>query len=138
MERLDHVVRSLCHHCKQFHVDIIIRLDQMSIFLFLFGPPQEVSRTRTQHCVTSMNSHVVRKFSGSVIFTTNQLMKMLMKILVFYEYCFSCFKDVDNIYHVQNCRVFNIIDFSHLDNRQAKHLFTGVLQFFKILSCDLQ
>ncbi|XP_050991272.1 capping protein, Arp2/3 and myosin-I linker protein 2 isoform X3 [Labeo rohita] len=36
--------------------------------------------------------------------------------------------DVDNIYHVQNCRVFNLIDFSHLDSRDLA-LAVGALSF---------
>ncbi|XP_052008755.1 capping protein, Arp2/3 and myosin-I linker protein 2 [Xyrauchen texanus] len=36
--------------------------------------------------------------------------------------------DVDNIYHVQNCRVFNLIDFSHLDSRDLA-LAVGSLSF---------
>ncbi|KTG42840.1 hypothetical protein cypCar_00028817, partial [Cyprinus carpio] len=35
---------------------------------------------------------------------------------------------VDNIYHAQNCRVFNLIDFSHLDSRDLA-LAVGALSF---------
>lgn len=36
--------------------------------------------------------------------------------------------DVDNIYHVQNCREFNLLDFSHLDSRDLA-LAVGALSF---------
>ncbi|XP_016117896.1 leucine-rich repeat-containing protein 16B-like, partial [Sinocyclocheilus grahami] len=62
----------------------------------------EAFRTLMQLYVTSMSSLAVWKFSGSV--------------------------DVDNIYHVQNCRVFNLIDFSHLDSRDLA-LAVGALSF---------
>uniref|UniRef100_A0A671M090 F-actin-uncapping protein RLTPR-like n=1 Tax=Sinocyclocheilus anshuiensis TaxID=1608454 RepID=A0A671M090_9TELE len=42
--------------------------------------------------------------------------------------CMEVQWDVDNIYHVQNCRVFNLIDFSHLDSRDLA-LAVGALSF---------
>ncbi|KAK3570366.1 hypothetical protein QTP86_018564 [Hemibagrus guttatus] len=36
--------------------------------------------------------------------------------------------DVDNIYHVQNCREFNLLDFSHLESRDLA-LAVGALSF---------
>ncbi|XP_042631164.1 capping protein, Arp2/3 and myosin-I linker protein 3-like isoform X2 [Cyprinus carpio] len=42
--------------------------------------------------------------------------------------CMEVQWDVDNIYHAQNCRVFNLIDFSHLDSRDLA-LAVGALSF---------
>ncbi|TRY65529.1 hypothetical protein DNTS_029113 [Danionella cerebrum] len=58
-----------------------------------------------------------------------------------FQCCMEVQWDVDNIYHVQNCRAFNLLDFSHLDNRDLA-LVVGALSFnrwfTKICSRDLK
>lgn len=70
MEQLDHVVRWLLTIItSRYYLDIKVLSFH---FFILFDPLQEAFRTPMQHCVTSMSSHAVWKFSGSVVTTTNK------------------------------------------------------------------